>query len=35
MYVLLVLSSIFRKFISNKMKSCAGSPAMEWLRSVR
>ena len=30
----LVLSSIFRKFVSDKMKQCAGTPAMERLRSA-
>lgn len=29
-----VLSSIFRKFVSVKMKQCAGTPAMERLRSA-
>ena len=29
-----VLSSIFRKFVSDKMKQCAGTPAMERLRSA-
>ena len=29
-----VLSSIFRKFVSDKMKQRAGTPAMERLRSA-
>lgn len=29
-----VLSIVFRKFVSDKMKQCAGTPAMERLRSA-
>ena len=32
--VVLVLSIVFRKFVSDKMKQCAGTPAMERLRSA-
>ena len=30
----MVLSIVFRKFVSDKMKQCAGTPATERLRSA-
>lgn len=33
-YFKVVLSSIFRKFVSEKMKLCAGTQAVEQLRTA-